>query len=71
MSIEEIRSFRNAKPFRPFAIVLRNGRTIQVPGPERISIAPWGKVGVSENSLPLFFAADDVADLKVTANESI
>jgi hypothetical protein len=46
MSLEEIRHFRNAKPFVPFDIVLRDGKVIHVARVERIGIAPWGKLHV-------------------------
>ena len=48
MSIDEIRAYRNAKPFREFHFLLSDGRLIHVNRPERLGIAPWGKVGVFE-----------------------
>ena len=43
MSIEEIRSFRNAEPFRPFTLLLRDGRLLRVALPLRIALAPDGR----------------------------
>ena len=63
MSIEDIRSLRNAKPFRPFEIVLRDGRVLPVALPERIAIAPWGQVGVYVKSTPYAFRIEDVSEV--------
>ena len=46
MSIEEIRSLRNAKALAPFDVVFGDGRTVHVAAPERIAIAPWGRLGI-------------------------
>ena len=43
MSIEEIRSFRNAQPFRPFTLLLRDGRLLRVALPLRIALDPKGR----------------------------
>jgi hypothetical protein len=49
MRIEEIRALRNAQPFKPFEIVLRNGARVHVARPERMALAPNGeKLGVYE-----------------------
>ena len=43
MSIEEIRSYRNAEPFRPFTLSLNDGRVLHVKLPLRIALAPDGQ----------------------------
>ena len=43
MSIDDIRSFRNAQPFRPFTLLLRDGRVLHVELPLRIAFAPDGR----------------------------
>ena len=43
MSIDDIRSFRNAQPFRPFTLLLRDGRLIRVALPIRIALDPNGR----------------------------
>ena len=65
MSIDEIRSYRNAKPFEPFGIELRDGKTIRVMKPERIAIAPWGRLAIFENSVYHGLHVDEVVAVKV------
>ncbi|HYR57628.1 MAG TPA: hypothetical protein VEO95_03320 [Chthoniobacteraceae bacterium] len=67
MSIEQIRSFRNAKPFRPFDVILNDGQALPVVRPERMAIAPWGRIGVYVGSVPHFFRIDDVSEIKQPA----
>jgi hypothetical protein len=51
MTVEEIRSFRNANPFRPFDIVMLDGKVIRVELPIRIALSPSGRlVSVFEGS---------------------
>jgi hypothetical protein len=42
MSIEELRSYRNRKPFEPFSIVMEDGRTLEVERPERLALSHRG-----------------------------
>ncbi|CAN5735104.1 hypothetical protein BH20VER1_BH20VER1_19580 [soil metagenome] len=57
MSIEDIRSLKHTAPFRPFNIVMDDGRVVWVSGPERIALSPSGKtVAVYEGSAVSFFA---------------
>jgi hypothetical protein len=50
VSIDDIRTLRNARPFKPFDIVLRDGRRVRVALPERLALAPNGeKLGVYED----------------------
>jgi len=42
MSIEEIRALRNQKPFRPFSILMNDGRLFEVERPERLALSHRG-----------------------------
>ena len=44
MNIEEIRSYKNAKPFTPFDLVLDDGTSIFVADWDRMAISPRGGV---------------------------
>lgn len=64
MSIEEIRALRNAQPFKPFDIVLRDGRKVHVALPERMALAPNGaKLGVYEGIMPTLIDVASIASL--------
>lgn len=65
MKIEEIRSYRNAKPFEPFIIELRDGRLIPVWNPQRMAIAPWGKIHVYVESKPYLFPLAEVSQVRL------
>jgi len=43
MTADEIRSYRNAKPFQPFTLLLQSGRLVHVELPVRIAIDPKGR----------------------------
>jgi len=40
MSIDEIRTLKHAKPFRPFDIVTRDGQVVDIELPIRIALSP-------------------------------
>ena len=42
MSIEEIRVWKHAQPFRPFAIVRKDGTRLHIEEPIRIALSPVG-----------------------------
>jgi hypothetical protein len=42
VSIEEIRTLKHAKPFRPFDIVTKDGRKLRIPLEHRIALSPRG-----------------------------
>ena len=44
MDVEEIRRLRRADPFRPFNLVLGNGRTLPVDRANALAISPDGKL---------------------------
>ena len=43
MSIDEIRTLKHAKPFRPFDILTKDGQKIRVPLEHRIALSPRGE----------------------------
>ena len=43
MTIEHLRNVHQARPFRPFAIHLADGRTLDVPHAEFLSHSPTGR----------------------------
>jgi hypothetical protein len=50
MTIEQIRKMHRAQPFHPFEIHLADGRSLPVPHPEFLAIAPPGRtVGVASD----------------------
>ena len=64
MRIEEIRALRNAQPFKPFDIVLRNGSRVHVALPERMALAPNGeKLGVYEGVMPTLVEVVSIASV--------
>ena len=42
MKAEDIRKLRDTVPFRPFSLVLADGRALPVPHPDFLSVAPKG-----------------------------
>ncbi len=66
MSIEEIRTLRNAKPFEPFDLVMNDGRAVHVEWPLGIACSPTGKfVAVYEKRAAETFRVADILELKV------
>jgi hypothetical protein len=43
MTVERLREFHRAAPFRPFRIRVADGRSFHVPHPELLSISPSGR----------------------------
>jgi hypothetical protein len=67
MTIEKIRSFRNAQPFKPFDILTKDGGKVHVALPERIALAPDGEMlGVHERSVPHFLEVAAITKLRTT-----
>jgi hypothetical protein len=64
MSIDEIRALRNAQPFKPFDIILRDGTKVHVALPERMALAPNGqRLGVYEGTMPTVVDVTSIAGL--------
>ena len=56
MDVAQLRQFSEARPFRPFKLVLPSDRELDVPHPEFIAVSPkgntavvWRKDGVGEH----------------------
>jgi hypothetical protein len=43
MNVEQLRDAREANPFRPFTIHLADGRSLEVPHRDYLSMAPGGR----------------------------
>ncbi len=71
MSLEEIRALRNASPFRPFDLTLTDGRKIHVARPERIAIAPWGRLSIFEGNVPFLPHVRDVVSADFQGGETL
>jgi hypothetical protein len=66
VSIDEIRAFRNAQPFRPFDIFLRDGQRVHVAQPERMALAPNGeKLGVYDGLMPTLIEVGSIANVSL------
>jgi len=64
MSIDEIRALRNAQPFKPFDLILRDGTKVHVALPERLALAPNGqRLGVYEGMMPTVVDVTSIAGL--------
>ena len=64
MSIDEIRALRNAQPFKPFNLILRDGTKVHVALPERMALAPNGqKLSVYEGMMPTVVDVTSIAGL--------
>jgi hypothetical protein len=46
MTIEQLHTARNSKPFRPFNIRMADGRTFSIPHPDFVSMSPAGRTVV-------------------------
>lgn len=73
MKIEELRNLYTARPFRPFAIYLADGREIPVDHPEFLAISPAGDTVIVYQSGGSFNIIDMalVTALEVNAETSL
>jgi hypothetical protein len=54
MTIDQLRSFRNATPFRPFEIRLADGRSLVVDHPECLAVTSTGRtIGVAVDDVEI------------------
>jgi hypothetical protein len=58
MTIESLDRAYRASPFRPFALHLRDGRSVPVPHPEFLSFNPKGRTAVVMDERDGFEAVD-------------
>ncbi len=68
MSIEEIRTLKHAKPFRPFDIVTKDGRKLHIPFEHRVALSPTGESisGFAVNG-SFFLQLPEIAAVKARA----
>ena len=65
MSIDDIRTLKNAKPFRPFAIVRKDGTKLHIEAPLRIALSPVGdSVAGFAREGSFFCPLSQIADVK-------
>lgn len=43
MTLDQLRSLRDASPFRPFTIHLAGGRSLRIPHRDFVSVSPGGR----------------------------
>jgi hypothetical protein len=68
MSIEEIRRLKHSEPFKPFNIVMNDGRVLWVGEPERIALSPTGKtVAVAQGPAFSFLVVERITRLEPNA----
>ncbi len=58
MTVEHLRSVRDAKPFVPFVLEITDGRVYRVPHPDYFSISPSGRMVVICNPAGTFSSID-------------
>lgn len=69
MTAEQLRTMREADPFRPFTIYLADGRTLPVPYRDFVSQSPGGRTIIVHRSDEAFSVVDLylVTELQVQA----
>jgi len=69
MNADEIRAYRNAKPFRPFYIEMSDGRSVFVALPIRMGISPQGgTIGVFEGDPLRILKGAEIASIRQSEN---
>ena len=58
MNLENIRSLRDAFPFRPFTIHMADGRSLRIPHRDFISVSPGGRTVIVYHSDEAFSFVD-------------
>lgn len=70
MTVEEIRSYRNAQPFHPFTLLLTSGKLLRVDRPSGIALAPDGqRLAVFEGNQLNRLRIEQVRDVAAVASE--
>jgi hypothetical protein len=69
MTAEQLRAMREANPFRPFTIHLADGRTLDVPHRDFVSLSPSGRIIIVYQPNDAFNVVDLylVTDLEIKA----
>ena len=68
MTADQIRSLRDATPFRPFRVHMANGKFADVPHPDFINLSPSGRILIISRENDSFELADT---LLVTSAETL
>ncbi len=65
MSIEDIRTLKHAKPFKPFEMVTKDGRTVRIRLPHHIALSPGGEsvAGFGHNG-SFFLMLSEIMELR-------
>jgi hypothetical protein len=68
MTVEQIRSLRDATPFRAFRVHMANGKSADVPHPDFINLSPTGRILIISRADDAFELIDT---LLVTSIETL
>jgi hypothetical protein len=68
MTADQIRSLRDATPFRPFRVHMANGKSADVPHPDFINLSPTGRILIISRENDSFELIDT---LLVTSAETL
>jgi hypothetical protein len=73
MNIEEIRKLRNAKPFRPFELVARDGGVVKIDRSLAIALAPNGRsvAGYDTVGHSFYFSLDQLSGLRLVRSKGM
>jgi hypothetical protein len=71
MSIDDIRKLRNAKPFRPFDLLLEDGGAVRIDRFLAIALAPNGRsvAGYDPRGRSFYFSLGQLTGLRLARNK--
>ena len=58
MTSERLRAVRDASPFRPFTVLLADGRSLRVPHRDFLSVSPGGRTVIIYQAAEAFSVLD-------------
>jgi hypothetical protein len=67
MTLDQLRSLRDASPFRPFTIQLAGGGSLRVPHRDFVSVSPGGRTLIVYQSDEAF----SIVDLRLVSELSV
>ena len=71
MRADDIRKVQDEVPFRPFSLVLADGRAFRVPHPDFLSISPKGaalSLWAEDGTIGSYFDTSLVAEIRMEGN---
>lgn len=73
MNIERIRKLRNAKPFRPFELVVADGEVVRIDRRLAIALAPNGRsvAGYDPVGRSFCFSLTELSDLRLVRSKRV